>query len=197
VYSWDEASTAGRVTVGKYCCLAHNCVVSLGGGHRSDLLSMFPWARLENEGLLFSSETVGYDAKEDIQPCGRLVIGNDVWICLNTTFIVGRKDIHIGDGATIGANSTVSESVGPYEFFAGNRINALAGIHRIDPRDVPRMIRLAWWDWPVEKINKMKPVIRSNKVGELILASEAYDHENRIRERGQSDAGVFPCGCES
>ncbi len=45
------------------------------------------------------------------------VIGNDVWIGMNSLILSG---VHIGDGAIIGAYSVVTKDVEPYTIVAGN-----------------------------------------------------------------------------
>ena len=42
---------------------------------------------------------------------GDTVIGNDVWIGQNVTIL---PEVHIGDGAAIGANSVVGSDIPPY-----------------------------------------------------------------------------------
>ena len=48
---------------------------------------------------------------------GEVVIGNDVWIGAGAKIL---KDVHIGDGAVIGANSVVTEDIPPYAIAVGS-----------------------------------------------------------------------------
>ncbi|HEY0740157.1 MAG TPA: acyltransferase [Chryseosolibacter sp.] len=48
---------------------------------------------------------------------GEIYIGDDVWISSNVTIL---KDVNIGDGAVIAANSVVNKSVPPYEIWGGS-----------------------------------------------------------------------------
>lgn len=44
-------------------------------------------------------------------------IGNDFWIGYNATIMPG---VHVGDGAIIAANATVTKDVAPYAIVGGN-----------------------------------------------------------------------------
>ena len=48
---------------------------------------------------------------EDLPLKGDTVVGNDVWIGQNVTVMPG---VHIGDGATIAANSVVTKDIPAY-----------------------------------------------------------------------------------
>ncbi|RZI39156.1 hypothetical protein EGT07_30435 [Herbaspirillum sp. HC18] len=48
---------------------------------------------------------------------GKVEIGDDVWIGFNATIL---KGIRIGEGAIVGACSTVTRDVAPYTVVAGN-----------------------------------------------------------------------------
>ena len=78
---------------------------------------------------------------------GDTLIGNDVWIGNSVTFMPGVK---IGDGAVIGTNSVVTKDIEPYSVVAGNPAKLIR--KRFDDDTIEFLLKLKWWDWPIEKI---------------------------------------------
>lgn len=74
-------------------------------------------------------------------------IGNDVWIGENVT-IVG--EVHIGDGAVIGANSVVTKDVEPFTIVAGNPAHYIK--YRLDSSSIEKLMLLKWWDWSIKEL---------------------------------------------
>lgn len=92
---------------------------------------------------------------------------------------MGRQ-VTIGDGAVIGANTVVTKDVPPYAIVVGNpgRIVRL----RFDEATVAALLRLRWWDWPIERIRAMASIIQqvgpgAPADGEGIGASAADQRE--------------------
>ena len=56
----------------------------------------------------------------------------------------------IGSGCIIGAEAVVSGDVAPYSIVAGNPARVIR--RRFEDGIVARLLRLAWWDWPIERI---------------------------------------------
>ena len=76
---------------------------------------------------------------------GDTVVGNDVWLGYQALVLPG---VTIGDGAVIAAASVVASDVAPYAVVAGNPARAVRS--RYGEEDVARLLRAAWWDWPIE-----------------------------------------------
>ena len=95
--------------VGDYTSIASDVLFMIGGGHRMDWASMFP----------FRSHFRLPGAWSDGHPSSRgdIRIGNDVWIGSGALILSG---ITVGDGAVIGARSVVTRNVAPYAIVAGN-----------------------------------------------------------------------------
>lgn len=99
-------NTKSNLYIGNYCSIADKCIFMLGGEHRYDGISTYPFkAKYMNQR---ESETKG-----DIK------IEDDVWIGYGCTILSGVK---IGQGAIIGAQSIVTKDIPPYAIYAGNKI---------------------------------------------------------------------------
>lgn len=132
----------GVLIVGKYCQIADNLQVFLGGNHRLDLISTFPFGHIFNENFNFK-------VQEHPVTNGNVVIGNDVWIGSGVSIMSGVK---IGSGSVIAANSHVVNDVEPYAIVGGNPATKIR--FRIDEELIGRTLALEWWDWCTCRINR-------------------------------------------
>jgi virginiamycin A acetyltransferase len=80
---------------------------------------------------------------------GDTVIGNDVWIGRDAMIMPG---VHIGDGAIVASGSVVVSDVPPYTVVGGNPARPLK--QRFSDEEVAALLRVAWWDWPIESITE-------------------------------------------
>ena len=94
---------------------------------------------------------------------GDVVIGNDVWIGSGATIMSG---IHIGDGAVVSANACVVKDVPPYHIVGGNPSKSLK--QRFEDDIVEILLRLNWWDLPLEDIKLINKIL-SSKPDKAIL----------------------------
>lgn len=93
---------------------------------------------------------------------GDTVIGNDVWIGLGATFMPG---VRVGDGAIIAAGALVAANVAPYAVVGGNPAKLLRS--RFDEATISELLRLRWWDWPIERITENVKAICGGDVAAL------------------------------
>jgi acetyltransferase-like isoleucine patch superfamily enzyme len=142
-----------ELIVGKYTSIASGCTVYLGGNHRTDFISTFPFNVLV-AGL---EHLKGHPATK-----GSVYIGNDVWIGANVTIMSG---VTIGDGAVIAACSVVTKPVGCYEIWAGNP--AKKKRQRFKTEDVNFLFGLQWWDFPDERVLELAPILMSGNIAAL------------------------------
>jgi virginiamycin A acetyltransferase len=140
--------------IGKFCSIAQGVTILLGGGHRPDWLTTYPFSYLFSE----FKDVQGFPATK-----GEVVVGNDVWIGINALILSG---VHIGDGAIIGANSVVTKDVEPYAIVAGNPAKVIR--KRFDQETIDSLERIKWWDWDIQKIKANIPLLLSNKFEEFI-----------------------------
>lgn len=78
----------------------------------------------------------------------RIVIGPDVWIGHGAILMPG---VNIGTGAVIGAGAVVTKEVPSYTIVAG--VPARLIRHRFEAGVAAALQRIAWWDWPRERLH--------------------------------------------
>lgn len=150
VKSWGEEA---RLIIGKFCSIAGNVQFFLGGDHRPDWCTTYPFAELLPANYP--------DVKGSPRSKGDIVIGNDVWIGNDAKIMSG---IRIGDGAVIAGSAVVTRDVEPYSIVGG--VPARFIKYRFERWD--EVWGLRWWDWPLEKIAEAVPIIESQDVDALI-----------------------------
>lgn len=135
-----------KLIIGKFCQIATNVrFIMNGANHATNGFSTFPFCAFGNDWQDVPL-TPGYK--------GDTIIGNDVWIGYDTMIMPGVK---IGDGAIIASRALVTKDVEPYSIVGGNPAQLIR--KRFDDKTIAKLIRLAWWDWPFEKITKMAKAI--------------------------------------
>lgn len=147
VYQWGEGAA---LHIGTFCSLARSVSVLLGGNHRVDWITTFPFGHIFEDAFDVAPLT-GHPATN-----GDVVIGNDVWIGQGATILSG---VTIGDGAVIAANATVTKDVAPYEIVGGNPAKPLR--RRFSDEVIALLLQLRWWELPVETIRSLIPKLAS------------------------------------
>jgi virginiamycin A acetyltransferase len=156
LYNFRASST--RLRIGKFCAFATGASFMfpdanhamagpstypfgiIGGGFADALpLSDYPWP-----------------AKGDT------VVGHDVWLGMDALVMPG---VRIGHGAVIGARSVVTRDVPDYAVVAGNPARVVR--RRYPEADAARLVALAWWDWPAERIARAVPLLVQGDVTAL------------------------------
>jgi acetyltransferase-like isoleucine patch superfamily enzyme len=158
VLSWGAPYT---VEVGKFCSIATNVNVYIGGNHRCDWVTTYPF------GHVFKETFTTFDGKGCPTSNGNVIIGNDVWIGNNATIMSG---ITVGDGSVIATNSHVVNNVEPYSIVGGNPAKLIK--YRFTPEQISKLLEIKWWDWSVEKINKFCPLLSTENIDEFIKQAE-------------------------
>ena len=82
--------------------------------------------------------------------------------------------VTIGDGAVIANNSHVVRDVPAYAMVGGNP--AMLIRYRFSERQIASLLRIKWWDWDTEKINRFLPMICSPDIDAFIVAAEESEH---------------------
>lgn len=151
-----------KFIVGNFCSIGQNVKVVMGGNHRTDWITTYPFGHIHHN--IFDN----FDGSGHPRTNGDIVIGNDVWICTNVTIMSGVK---IGDGAVIAYNSHVVKDVEPYTIVGGNPAKFIK--FRFGPEQRDKLLKIKWWNWTDEKINKYTPMLCTNDIDKFI--NEVYD----------------------
>ena len=166
-YSWGHLSVSNRtpgasLEVGQFCSFAYGVHILLGGEHRTDFVSTYRFPAYaefrEKASQLATATSTSH---------GSVRIGNDVWIGTEAMVLSG---VTIGDGAVIGAGSVVRQDVPAYAVVAGNP-GRVAG-YRFPADQIQALLRIAWWDWPIERINDALELIMSDDIQRFIDAHD-------------------------
>lgn len=156
--------TGDKLVIGKFCMIASGVkFIMNGANHMTNAISTYPFAIFGN-GWENAMEGKTYPNKGD------LVIGNDVWIGHNATIMAG---VHIGDGAIIATNATVTKDVAPYTIVGGNPAKEIK--RRFTDEAIEKLLAMQWWNWPIEKITTNLPHLTENDVEALWKA-----HKNHV-----------------
>ena len=92
-------------------------------------------------------------------------LNHDVWIGYEAILLAG---VTIGDGAVIGTRALVTKDVPPYTIVGGTPARVLR--KRFSEDTISALLRLKWWDWPIEHIQRYIPEIQSGQVHPLLSA---------------------------
>jgi acetyltransferase-like isoleucine patch superfamily enzyme len=156
VRHWGEPA---ELRIGAFCSIADRVQVFLGGNHRVDWVSTYPFTEFADEWPQ-AKGIEGHPATN-----GDVTIGNDVWVGSNSTILSG---VTVGDGACIGADSTVTKDVRPYAIVAGNPAIELR--LRFDPETIEKLLSIRWWEWPNERIAENVALLSSDQISRFVEA---------------------------
>jgi virginiamycin A acetyltransferase len=142
-----------KLIIGKFCQIASGVeFIMNGANHQMNCVSTFPF-------YIFEKWNENVPPLDKMPIKGDTIIGNDVWIGQNATILPGVK---IGNGAIIGARSVVGSNIEPYSIVVGNPGKIIR--KRFDDELIDLMENLKWWDLPIEKINKMIPLLHNSNL---------------------------------
>jgi virginiamycin A acetyltransferase len=156
-----------RLEIGRYCALAEGVRFIMAGANHAMLgPSTFPFGIF---GGAWAETTM--DLVMGAESRGDTVVGSDVWLGYRALVMPG---VRIGHGAIVAAGSVVVGDLPPYAIAGGNPARVLR--LRYSDEDVERLVRIAWWDWPVELVTEHARKIMAGTVDEL----EAVARENGL-----------------
>lgn len=155
IHNWGEGAT---LRIGAYCSIAKRVQFFLGGEHRTDWVTTFPFGEM-------------LDSAKDIQghprTKGDIIIGNDVWIGYEALIMSG---VTIGDGAVIGARAVVTKDVPPYSIVAGNPAKVVR--RRFGEQIIERLLSIKWWGWDEERLEQAMPILLNSDIEAFLNAVE-------------------------
>jgi acetyltransferase-like isoleucine patch superfamily enzyme len=142
------------IRIGKYSGVTHTARIFHGGLHRSNWISAVhahyqdgDW--LWPEGAMHSN--------------GPVVIGCDVLVTYEVIIMSG---VTIGHGAIVMPRAVVVKDVAPYEIVGGNPAAHIKW--RFDEPTREALLRIAWWNWPEDKVRAHRHEIDSPDVAAFI-----------------------------
>lgn len=153
ILQWPDST----VRIGKYCSFGVSTAILLGGQHRTDWVSTYPFSDLWPE----AGSIKGHS------PATRTEVGNDVWVGAGAMILGGSI---IGDGAVIAANAVVSGVVHSYAVYGGNPGRFVRWRFELPVRT--RLSALQWWNWPRERIVRALPHLLNPDVEKFLDMAE-------------------------
>lgn len=154
-----EFGEGATLRVGAYCSFAKGAQIFLGGEHRTDWVTTYPFSALDAK---FAT------IKGHPKTRGDVVVGNDVWFGREAMVMSG---VTIGDGAVVGARALVTRDVPPYGIVSGNPATLIR--HRFAPEIIERLLAVAWWTWDAQRIEAAVPHLLSGDIQAFLDAAES------------------------
>jgi acetyltransferase-like isoleucine patch superfamily enzyme len=155
VWRWNEPAT---LVIGKYCSLSVHIEILLGGNHRPDFVTTYPFSAIADWPEARNIE--GHPSSN-----GDVRIGNDVWIGMGALILSG---VTIGDGAVIAARAVVARDVPSYAMVAGNPASIVR--MRFSDDVIQQLLRLRWWDWEFERVRRYIPLLMQPDISAFLKA---------------------------
>lgn len=152
-----------KLIIGNFCSIARNFTVFLGGDHRINRITTYPFGHI-NQKIFNKFDGSGHPSSK-----GDVVIGNDVWVGAYSTVMSG---VRIDDGAVIGANSVVTKNVPAYAIVAGNPAKIIS--MRFSENTIQELLKIKWWDWDDDAINEFTPLLCSENISEFIEKANIF-----------------------
>ena len=148
----DRLSDIANTTVGKFANIA--AITRIGPTDH-------PMANASLHHFLYRSSYYWDDAEDDADFMAhrsgrRTVIGPDTWLGHG---VIVKPEVTIGAGAVIASGAVVTKDVPPYMIMAGVPAQPLRA--RFAPGVADRLMALAWWDWPHDRLRKALTDFRS------------------------------------
>lgn len=155
IFTWNEEAT---LKIGAFCSISAGVKIFLGGEHRVDWATTYPFNVLWESGRHLTGHP---------QTKGDVIIGNDVWICTESVIMSGVK---IGDGAVIGARAVVTKDIEPYGIYVGNP--ARLARKRFDEKTIQQLLELEWWNFKDEEIEQILPLMLNTDIQTFIFEAK-------------------------
>jgi acetyltransferase-like isoleucine patch superfamily enzyme len=124
------------VRIGRYCSINETVTLMPGSEHPLDAVTTFFFYEVMGEGE--PEEGIGH---------GPITIGSDVWMGQEALVMSG---VTVGHGAVVAARAVVTKDVAPYEIVGGVPARHIAW--RFDEQARAELLKIAWWEWPVETV---------------------------------------------
>jgi acetyltransferase-like isoleucine patch superfamily enzyme len=147
----------GNIQIGKFCSISENVQLMMVG-HPTNWITTYPFSSRYCRG-----EWGGAAQPGSTKVLGDIRIGNDVWIGRGAMIFAG---VAVGSGSIIGAGAVVRIPINPYAIVLGDP--AVEVRKRFALLDIDLLLKIAWWDWPKEKIQLAIPDLCNSNVDVFI-----------------------------
>ncbi|MBY0089287.1 Vat family streptogramin A O-acetyltransferase [Priestia aryabhattai] len=146
-----------RLVIGKFCALAPGVKFIMNeANHRMDGFSDYPFN-------IFGNGWEKHTPTLDQLPFkGDTIIGNDVWIGMDTIIMPG---INIGDGSIVAAKSVITKDVEPYTIVGGNPAQKIK--KRFPEQIINKLLEIKWWNLTIDIISDHIDVIVNGNIEKL------------------------------
>ena len=139
----DRLSDIANTTVGRFSNIA--AMTRIGPTDH-------PYAHAAQHHFLYRSSYYWDDVKDDAEffaarAARRTVLGADCWVGHGAII---KPEVTVGIGAIVAAGAVVTRDVAPFAIVAG--CPAVPIRTRFDTRTAERLLALAWWDWPHDRL---------------------------------------------
>ncbi|PWL16989.1 antibiotic acetyltransferase [Falsochrobactrum shanghaiense] len=141
--------------IGRFCSIAANVRIN-ALEHPMERLTTHKVSYRPNEYFRYLGVDGEFRARRQAR---KVTIGHDVWIGHGAVITPG---ITIGHGAVVGASAVVTKDIPPYHVVGG--VPARLIRKRFDDAVIERLLRLCWWDWPLEKLYEAVPDIQALEI---------------------------------
>ncbi len=155
------AESGAKLTIGAYGSIADDVNIMLGGNHRTDFITTYPFGAMP----ALWPEAAG---RNDFAVSrGDVVIGHDVWLGSGCMILSG---VTVGHGAVVAARAVVTKDVAPYAIVGGNPAQLIR--MRFEADTVARLLATQWWDLPRQRIVALIPLLQGNDIKAFLRAVE-------------------------
>ena len=154
--------SGARLSIGRYGSIADGVEILLGGNHRTDWATTYPFPALP--GLWpAAAGLAGHDATR-----GDVRIGHDVWLGSQCMVMSG---VTIGHGAVVAARAVVTRDVAPFAIVAGNPARVVR--LRLSEAEIALLLKLRWWDRSKSDVEALIPLLMSERIASLASLAES------------------------
>lgn len=142
------------LSIGSYCSIAPNVKIYMGGLHRTDWVTNYP----------FPAFFPQVQHIKNFEPTkGNITIGSDVWLCANCVILSG---VTIGHGSVVANSAIVTKDVPPYAIVGGNPAKLIR--YRFDEPTRSALLASAWWDWPEKEVLSIADKLCSEDIDDFL-----------------------------
>ncbi len=160
-YIYDHSPE--KLIIGKFVQIAHGTqFITSSASHQMDGISTYPFA-------IFGKEWSKL-YKPRFPNKGNTKVENDVWFGHESLIMPA---VQIGSGAIIGSRSVVTKDVPPYTIVAGNPAKIIK--QRFSDKQVKQLLKISWWNWPYDIIEKNIQAITNADIEILLKINDDID----------------------